>query len=236
MWDLSEHLGSGVEAKVTGRDQNFFLSEDIQEPFGEVQKEYFQSIDVDPEKIFTIRQVHGATVLAVGTRNDSSAPRIPEADGMITNKKDIVLSIRTADCVPIFLYDPVEKGIGLVHAGWRSARHGIAGKALREMQQHFGTMPINVKAVLGPGIRSCCYQVGQEMCGIFPEQMIPKGGDWFLDLAAVNAAHLMQVGMLRENIYDAQMCTCCDERFFSYRRDGEKAGRHLSLLRIKDEG
>jgi YfiH family protein len=232
MLEFSTELGEGVRAWMTGTSINPLLpaSGDI---FDEQTIGVLNSHHICSNQIFNIRQIHGGTVLTcVETVMPCKAEAVLEADGAVTNLRHVVLALRTADCIPVFLYDPVKRAIALVHAGWRSAEKRIVVAALEQMKENFGTDPQDVKVVLGPSIRSCCYEVGQEMCMVFPKAMISKKGKWFLDLQRVNRKQLIQTGVSEEKIIDIGLCTCCDERFFSYRRQGKKSGRHLSLLKI----
>lgn len=235
MWDLSKYLGDGVEALVTGNEQDFVFSESAEEGFTDCQKNFLFEAGIDGGKIFNIRQVHEAGVITVKEALSQNAETIPEADGVVTNCRGISLAVRTADCVPVFLYDPVRQSCGLIHAGWKSARQKILFQALKAMCQSYGTIPADLRVVFGPAIHSCCYQVGQEFCEIFPEQMVPRQGSWFLDLQEVNRRQLTDMGVREERIFDFGRCTCCDHRFFSFRRDGDRAGRQLSLIRMKDQ-
>ncbi|MCR4337706.1 MAG: polyphenol oxidase family protein, partial [Candidatus Omnitrophica bacterium] len=106
-------------------------------------------------------------------------------------------------------------------------------KAMEAMIREYGTDAADVKVVFGPAIRSCCYEVGKEFVEYFPEALDRREQKLYLDLAKVNRAQLLGVGVLPQHIVDDGQCTCCDLRFFSYRREGEKAGRHLSLMMLK---
>ena len=234
MLELSKYLGEGVQACFTEAEINPALN-DLGEIFDERVLKVLGAADIDSDRIFNIRQVHGCTVLDCRESFFSlQAEDVPEADGTITAQANVILAVRTADCLPVFLYDSVRRIIGLVHAGWRSSKENISGVAVKLMKEHYDVNPADIKAVFGPSIHSCCYETGQEMCMVFPEAMIPRQGRWFLDLQQVNKDQLLQQGVQEHNIADLKMCTCCDKRFFSYRRQGKEAGRHLSLLRLRE--
>lgn len=236
MLNFSPYLGDGVEAWLSDASVDFMLP-DSGKVFGDCQRQALSQIGVKADQVVTIRQVHGGNVLRV-TKDHCYiyVEDVPEADAVITDDPCCVLAVRTADCVPVFLYDPVKRCIGMIHAGWKSTEQEIVCHAVALMQEAFQSRPQDVKAVFGPSIRSCCYQVSQDFCAIFPEDVVPRRGDWFLDLQAVNRRQLLMRGIKAGNIYDCCICTCCDERFFSYRRQGQKAGRYVSLLRIKEQG
>jgi YfiH family protein len=140
--------------------------------------------------------------------------------------------------VSIFIVDPQTPAIGLIHAGWRGAARGIAGKAVRKMHEVYGTNPISLVVVLGPSIQKCCYEVGPEVALRFPSSARSRRREkWHLDLAGANALDLARAGVLKKNIQASPHCTCCEPRsFHSYRRDRGIAGRHYALLALNRGG
>jgi YfiH family protein len=91
-------------------------------------------------------------------------------DGLITQAPEIVIGIQTADCIPIILVDTKRKAVGVFHAGWRGTAKRIVEKGVGEMRRYFGTLPCDIRAAIGPGIHSCCYQVGPEVRDNFESQ------------------------------------------------------------------
>jgi YfiH family protein len=183
----------------------------------------------DVPSLVTIRQVHGCQI-AVIDRKEMPIENVDVADGAITDQPHVALTIRTADCLPVFLYDPLRPAIGLIHAGWKGTHQGITAQAVQTMKARWGTLPESLHAAFGPAIRTCCYKVGKEMRSLFPGAVEERGAEDYLDLAYVNRQQLMDAGVQAVNIDDCELCTCCDSRFYSYRRDGQRAGRHLSLM------
>jgi hypothetical protein len=119
-----------------------------------------------PSGLVTLRQIHSDIVHAI-----DDPPSHPLAgDGMITNKPGILLGILTADCIPIILADEKRRAIGVFHAGWRGTIKRIVQKGIGEMHRHFGSKPQDIRAAIGPGIHSCCYQVGPEIRERFQSQ------------------------------------------------------------------
>ncbi len=200
-----------------------------------VQQEYlrmnFGARQIDLAKVSTVVQVHGNRIL-VG--EGELRQGVEEADGLITNLKNLPIAVRTADCLPIFLYAPKEKCIGLIHAGWRGTQKAIVQEAIRGMVREYGVNPIDIKAALGPGIRSCCYEVDEEMKNYFPKEISSRSESCYLDLPLVNIRQLREMGVEEKNIFDCGICTCCDINYFSYRREGDAAGRMISLMMIKN--
>ncbi len=230
---FENYFPSQVEAVFTDRMCDFILPPQAQGLLLE-QKEFLRrTYQIVPEKIFTIRQVHGDKVLIVGQNDLPQQGLLPEADGAVTNVQGIVLSVRTADCLPVFLYDPKKKSIALVHAGWKSSALGIVKKALEALAQNYGSVASDVLAAFGPAIGRCCYEVGQEFEKIFPDEIFYRNSRRYLDLPLVNKNQMFSLGVKPENILSNVSCTACGKEFFSYRRDKEKAGRHLSLLTVE---
>ncbi len=225
-------LSLQVKAVFTDTTCDFILPADAQ-GLSDGQKEFLKkTYQISAEKVFTIRQVHGDKVLTVTHKDFPQQGTLPEADGVVTNVAGIVLSIRTADCVPVFLWDPNKKCIGLAHAGWKSSAQSIARKTVETLVQNYGSAPSDILAALGPSIGRCCYQVGEEFEKTFPDEISYISNNRFLDLPLVNKNQLLKAGVKPENIFEPAACTVCGQDFFSFRRDKEKAGRHLSWMRI----
>ncbi len=183
------------------------------------------------QQVFWRRQVHAdGIVWAKGEPADCR--QSPDADAFVTNQIGLPIAIRTADCVPVFIFDPTKKAAGLVHAGWKGTSHRIVEKTVEKMESLFDCWPQDLKIALGPAIRSCCYQVGPEFKDQFPDEITEREEKFFLDLCLANQHQLIEVGVPRENIFDSGICTCCRKDYFSFRRDGEKAGRMISLMEL----
>jgi polyphenol oxidase len=113
-----------------------------------------------------MKQIHSSIIHEIG-----KLPSNPLAgDGLITRKPGIVLSVRTADCIPVLIVDPVERSIGSFHAGWRGTLARIVEKGVGEMRKAFGSEPENLRAAIGPGIHRCCYEVSDDLKERFAAQ------------------------------------------------------------------
>jgi len=116
--------------------------------------------------LITLRQIHSDRIHCI-----DSVPREPlTGDGLVTTAPGLLLAIQTADCLPVILVDSKGRAIGVFHAGWRGTVHRIVEKGIGEMHRCFGTSPRDIKAVIGPGIQGCCYQVGEEVRTKFESQ------------------------------------------------------------------
>ncbi len=186
-------------------------------------------------------QVHGDRVHAVDRpdpRGWDALDQTFEADALITHLPHVVLTILTADCVPILLHDPVRHVIGAVHAGWRGTQQEIARKTIAKMGQLYGTNPKDLIVGIGPAIGGCCYEVGDEVAEYFtayPDAVTHKGdGTHLLDTKQVNAMQLEALGVPRVQIEISPYCTACDvDRFFSYRAEQGTVGRFMSCIMLE---
>lgn len=186
-------------------------------------------LGTSPEKLVFSRQVHKDTVRAV-TSADCHRVLFSavsyEADGLITSEKGLPLVIFIADCIPILLYDPSIPAIGAVHAGWRGTVLDIVGKAVAEMNRHYGSKPENIRAAIGQGIDLCCFETGpevpqavRELLGKDTESFIkPRGEKSMVSLKGVNRFLLERRGVSPSNIDVSDECTSClSEKYWSHR-------------------
>lgn len=195
------------------------------------------------------RQVHGTTVLApedsVAAFDESATVHVddlPEGDAWVSASADLVLTIRTADCVPILLVAPRARAAAAVHAGWRGALDGVIAEAVASLGARYGADPAEIQAALGPSIGGCCYTFGAEHRATFAERFGPgSAAAWrtdeldpdrtWLDLRFVCRLALEQAGLPAEAIATIGPCTADHpDELHSFRRDGAYAGRQLSYI------
>lgn len=121
--------------------------------------------------LVTLRQIHSDIIHCI-----SRLPEKPLAgDGLITSAPEVLLAIQTADCLPVILVDAKRRAVGAFHAGWRGTLKRIVEKGVGEMRRWFGTDPGDIRAAIGPGIHSCCYEVGPEVREKFESQFAYAG-------------------------------------------------------------
>lgn len=206
----------------------------------ENRKNFLVSLGIDYQNLVCAKQAHGSMVRYIqeidsgkGALSYDSA--IADTDALITDKKNLPLSIFTADCLSVFLYDSKTPSIGLVHAGWRSSKENVTVKAVRLMQEKFNTEVEDLYAGFGPAIRDCCYEVEGEFTDFFaPEYLIKKDSRYYLDLIGINKKQLLVQGLKDKNIFDSKICTACrSEEFFSYRKEGIGCGRMMSIMMLR---
>lgn len=189
---------------------------------------------------FDVWQVHGNDVVCADAPRGIGNPH-PKADGILTNKLGVTLFMRFADCVPILLFDPYAKAIGIVHAGWQGTYKRIAQIAVEKMTACFGSRPETLLAGIGPSICQKCYQVGDEVLQAFINVFGENAHQYFrldqkrffLDLWSANQDVLRQAGV--KQIELAGVCTACHlEDWYSHRAEGGKTGRFGVLMGLED--
>lgn len=199
------------------------------------------ALGVAVERVWRVHQVHGIDV-TVADCSHAGHDAWPEGDLLVTERADAALAIRTADCVPILLADPVRRVVAAVHAGWRGSALGAAVHVVSLLTERYGVDPVTLVAAIGPSIGPERYEVGPEVPAGFAERFDadlvsrwtrPAEGDRFLlDLWQANADQLALAGVPRESVHVAGLCTASHaDLFHSYRVDGARAGRMIAAIR-----
>jgi YfiH family protein len=192
---------------------------------------------VDRESIAAVTQVHGAAIVHAHAEYGGQRPH---ADGLVGDDPSVVLTVRVADCVPVLLADTRHGIVAAVHAGWRGTAAGIAGAAVSQLAESYGTLPGDLLAALGPSIGPCCYSVGPELQEVFRAEGHGAAlENWFtqrerlhLDLWAANRDQLIAAGLPGRSVFVSGLCTACHPAwFYSYRREGTAAGRLVGFIR-----
>lgn len=204
----------------------------------------------DSKKVISLPQIHSDTIYKVDGRDAGQGyyirDNLREGDGYITNSPDVVLGVKSADCVPILFECSDSDGkivaVGAVHAGWRGSVKGIAPKCAKMLSAEYGVLPQNIRVAIGPCIHKCCFEVGEDFVSEFEgylgvelasEFIFPssKQGKFYCDLTALNKRLLTDAGVLPENIQIIDRCTCCEpETFYSHRYSGGLRGTMLSVI------
>lgn len=195
-------------------------------------------------RIVRIHLDNGVRVVGVGSKNAGQGITrelgvLDKADALHTNTLGLYLGITTADCFPLVLHDPANKAIGLAHCGWRGIAGRLDKKLLEAMAEDYGTIAKDVVAIIGPGIRGCCYlQQDDVLKEVFAEydnlglvKTLP-GGDYTIDIALALRANMAALGI--NKVVDTKICTGCNPQFFSARREGFATGRGLALVSLQD--
>ena len=185
-------------------------------------------------KIFTLNQIHSSNVLVIRDRFGEQS--IPKGDAIVTGLQGMGVGVFTADCLPLLLVNEQTSVVAVIHAGWRGTLDQITKATVIQMEEGFGIEPSSVRAVLGPSIGRCCYEVGEDVASLFMNKFdnwmsyLSKKNDskYILDLKEANRTALVEEGV--KDIEIMNICTRCDSDFHSYRRDGKGVGRQLSFI------
>lgn len=207
------------------------------------------ALGVERDRMVVSYQTHTTNVRRV-TREDEGKGVIRErdyrnVDGLITDVPGITLVTFYADCVPLYLVDPVHHAIGLSHSGWRGTVRRMGQVTMDAMKEAFGTRPEDVTACIGPSICRDCFEVGEEVAEAFADAFDPKyrdalyranakPGKYQLDLWKANEIIFQEAGVPKEQIHTTNICTMCNSDYlFSHRRVGEERGNLAAFLSIR---
>ena len=215
-----------------------------------VKQNYAKAADalgMDIAHAVLVDGVHGIHIKPVSARNRGDGLlRAYEGDrehfdGMVTSDPAVALITIHADCAPLFVLDPVQRAIGLCHAGWRGTVEGMGREILLSMRRNFGSQPKDLLCMIGPHIGPCCFEVHGDVAERF-NQAFPgfagvrkarEEGKYFVDLAKALAWQLFEEGVEPEKVNVAHLCTCCNPALFhSFRRDGMQGGAMASFLQL----
>ena len=163
---------------------------------------------------------------------------IANCDALITDCKNVMLTVLTADCVPMLLYDEKREVVAVVHAGWKGTSSQIVLKTVQKMIEEFASDPCDIVAGIAPSIGKCCYEVGEDVAKHFftiPKAFYKVGKKYMLDLPYVNKQQLLDGGLKEEHIEMSHICTACEvDTFFSYRKEQGCSGRFMSIIGMRD--
>jgi YfiH family protein len=192
-------------------------------------------------------QVHGNDIRIV--REPSQAQQRPYAtgdedrcDALVSNLPHTLLGVKTADCVPLLMGDPVTGAFAAVHAGWRGTMASIATHAVKKLEREYNVRPEDLRVAIGPAAGPCCYEVGADVIDVFKAKFEDaddlftpaRAGHALIDLLEANRRQLLSMGVVGERIHLSPLCTMCrTDLFFSYRREKSlhgKVGRLMSVI------
>lgn len=211
---------------------------DTRENVVENRKRIFDVVGRPVESIFDCWQVHGTEVLCTRVARPLDSPH-QKADAILSDNPEITLFMRFADCVPIFLYDPIKKVTGIVHAGWRGTVDGVAKAAVQKMQACYQSKPEDILAGIGPSICVDHYEIGRDPSLVenvrqtfnhhASHVLKEVNGSIYFDLQHANQVVLESAGVWQ--VEQAGMCTFTGTgEWFSHRAEHGKAGRFGALL------
>jgi len=221
-----------------------FNSGDLPERVTDNRLKLCDVLGINPAWLVFPKQTHSATARIITARYFASGKEerkhfLNETDAVITNMKGVCLAIKTADCVPVLVYDLKQKVVAAIHAGWRGTVQGIVLKTINLMTEEFGSKPSDLFAGIGPSISPEVYEVGEEVWRLFAPEFYhaadPSETDKrLLDIWSANFKQLILAGVPPDQIEVAKICTFSDpDRFFSARRDGQQTGRMATGIMLR---
>ena len=202
-----------------------------------------EALNIDSNKIIKSAQKHTDVVKDIEEYTDE---KFEFVDGFITNKKNIPLVTKYADCTPIILYDKIKNVIGNVHSGWRGTLQRISAKAVKLMIEKYNCNPADIIVCIGPCIKQCHFQVEEDFIENFKQEfgnvekyyktgeIIEGKQKYYFDTTSLIIDYLTEIGINRENIFDSNICSVCNvAKMSSYRAQKEKADRNMNIVMLK---
>lgn len=220
------HVPEGVAVFCTTRDFEGRLSSDIAASITNAVEERFGITST----LTTCTQVHGKSVARAFAQD--AWRECDSCDALWSGEMHVALGIKVADCLPVAMVDPSHSVISNVHSGWRGAVHGITAETIDALTRETAFDPREAFAYLGPSIRVCCFEVGDEVAEQFDDAYVDRARmKPHVNLVAYTMDILRTRGFDETRIFDSQLCTRCDGSIFhSYRRDGKGGGRNLMFV------
>lgn len=203
---------------------------DNQQKVNENRSAFFKQLGLNAESVAYQKQVHGDYISFVEEGGECG-----KSDAIISTSKNLGLAISTADCCVIFIYDPVNKVIAGVHAGWRGTSREILLKVLQILSNEFDSAPGDLICYLSPSISDTNYEVGVEVAEQFDlDYLKQKNGKYLLDIPRINKDILLNYGVMPHKFQVSNLCSCeYSSILHSYRRDGKKSGRALGVIAMR---
>lgn len=241
---IKEFDATGIVKTVfTSKDRGCWLSNTEEGHAG--YREVLSHFNLSENDIASTFQRHSDCVRAV-TRKDAGintfwrSDPIEVADGIVTNETGFLLTSMESDCTPVYILDPVQRAVGMVHSGWRGTASLISVRAVELMRREYGSRPEDIMIAFGPCICKDCYEVGGDLIAPFSVHFsqdelrrlfAPKeNGKYTLDVKEAIRLSLTEAGVQDERIFDCGCCTYHDGIFYSHRRqlkDGESGADHM---------
>lgn len=191
--------------------------------------------------VASVKQVHGTDALILDRPLKGGDAIEGGWDALISDQPKVLLTVRTADCVPVFVHDPDHRVVAAVHAGWRGTLHGIVPKTLQALAAHFGSNVERVEVAIGPSAGACCYEIDAPVISILQEQF----EEWEsvfdfshqdrgrLNLKEMIHRQVVNMGVPRSKSHRLDFCTICrSDLFYSHRREGERRGTMVSGIML----
>lgn len=250
--DFVNTIGSTRYGGVSNGRDNYsmnlgFATVDAKENVYRNYEIFADAVGLNCDNIVTSSQFHNDNIrvctMSDGGKGITKTRDFQDIDALITNEKGLTLTVFSADCVPVLFADKVSHSIGAAHCGWRGTFKSLAAKTAQKMIDEFNADRDNIHVTIGVSIKKCCYEVSEELYNDFIDKFpyINDGecaeiinNKYYLDLPLINKKILIDYGIKEENIFIADMCTCCNkEHLFSHRGQGSGRGIMASMITIK---
>lgn len=226
-FSLRNHESVHPERNIPGLNLGLNTDEDAK-IIQENRKQLFNALNLNQEKVAFAQQVHKTKIQVV-----SNGGVFPETDAFVSNERGMAFAIQVADCAAVLLGDAKNKVIGAAHAGWRGAAAGIIPETIEKMAE-LGAQVKHVKVFISPCISLSGFEVGEEVAKEFPAEFVNLQSyeKPHVDLKAFIKHQLQSEGVSLDNIETDEGCTLSEERFYSYRRQKEKSGRMMGIIKL----
>lgn len=241
-------------AYVIGLDKNFKIYSEPKNDEEKIKnnlskrcyKEICDELNIKYINVVNTDQSHTDNIKIIKNKINKDKPDFnlyKNTDGLITNKKNIILSTINADCILLVFYDPIKKVIANIHSGWRGTIKRISVKAVEKMKTEYNCNPQDIICCMSPSIRKCHFEVDEDVYKLFEDEFedlknfkvlaIKKGNKWNIDTIEINRTILKNAGLKKENIIDSGICSVCNKNLIhSYRGMGEEAGRATQIISL----
>ena len=253
--DIINHAYSlGIDKNFrTAKAKGVKLSKEEYDKAKKDYKKLCESIGCDYKNLVKTNQAHTDNVKIIENKINKNCPdfnneEYKNTDGLITNKKNLILSTTNADCILLLFFDPVEKVIANVHSGWRGTLQRISVKTVEKMKKEFSCKKENILCFICPSIRKCHFEVEQDVKTLFEEEFKDLGKEnldkiieekipnkkWNIDTVLINQIILENKGLKKENIIDSKICSVCNSDIIhSYRVEKQGYGLNTALIELK---
>lgn len=224
---LRNHHTFNPEAEIAGLNLGLNTNE-TKEVIMQNREQLFNQLGIAAHEIALGIQVHKTDVAYV-----EKGGIYPDTDALVTDVPGLALGIQVADCAAILLADERNKVIGAAHAGWRGAARGIVSTSISRMQAQ-GAQPGLIKAYISPCISLQKFEVGEETAACFPSEFVDYASYQkpHVDLKRFIEYELLKAGVLEQHIETDAGCTVSEDRFYSYRRQKDRSGRMLGIIKL----
>ena len=235
------YFGKELDFKTRDANGNIYVNN------YENYDKFLNNLGLDYNNCIKGNQSHTANTKIVDVKYNNKEPdfnlkEYEAVDALITNKDNFILTTTAADCILVFIYDPVKNVIANVHSGWRGTYENIVVKTVVKMHEEYDCNYSDILCFICPSIRKCHFEVDNDIYMKFkfryvrPKYYIKYSLKWHIDLVAIVKDELMKLGVLEENIYDSKICTMCNnDKLNSYRFDKEKFKLSCAIITKKGE-